>query len=100
MTTATQNAQSFEQKVKAQIEEANAKLHQLQATAKEKRTEAEAAAIAKLNTSREEIDRRVQDMKATHQEHVARAKSEIEADVARFKASVDEIAAKFKGSRK
>ena len=100
MATTTPHAPSFEEKVKAQVEEAKAKLDHIQATAREKRTNAETAAIAQLNTARQEIDRKLQDVKNTHQAHVARAKSEIETDAAKFKASVDEFTAKFKGNKK
>jgi len=92
--------QEFEQKIKGQVEQTRAKLDEIQAKAKEKRTEVETATIARLNTARQDIDRKVQDLKSAHQEHVARAKSEIEADVAKFKASVDEFTAKVKDSRK
>ena len=91
MATATSNApsslQAFHEKVKGQVDQAKAKLDQVQTNAKEKRTEAETAAIAKLNTAKQEIDRKLQDIKTTHQTHVSHAKTEINADVAKFKGS-------------
>ena len=65
-----------------------------------KRTDAETAAIGKLNTAKQDLDRKLQDLKGAHQAHVAQAKSEIETDTAKFKASVDELTAKVKGSKK
>jgi hypothetical protein len=100
MATATQNAPSFEQKIKGQIEDARATLERGQTAAKAKRTETEAAAIATLTSARQNIERKLQDLKGTHQSYVARAKSEIETDTATFKASVDTFTAKFKGGQK
>ena len=107
MAAATQaNAQTgstlkgFEDKIHAQVGEAKTKLAQIEATAKEKRSQAETAAISRLQTVTQEIDRKLEDLKATHAAHVARAKSGIEADVAKFKASVEGLAAKFKTTKK
>lgn len=99
MATTTQNAPSFEEKIKGQIEDAKAKLGTFQEKGKEKRNDAETAAITKLNTAKQDLDRRLQDLKGTHQAYVARAKSEIETDTAKFKASVDEFGTKFKNKK-
>jgi hypothetical protein len=99
MATTTQNTPSFEEKIKAQVDDAKEKLDQLHAKAREKGTGAETATVAKLNSAKQDIDRKLQDLKTAHQGHVTRAKSEIETDTAKFKASVDGFAAKFKGSK-
>jgi hypothetical protein len=91
---------AFEDKIKAQVGDAKSKLDQLEARAREKRAEAEATTINGLNATKQNIDRKLQDLKATHDAHVAHAKSDIESDVAKFKASVDELGAKFKTTRK
>jgi hypothetical protein len=52
------------------------------------------AAAAKLNAAKQDIDRRIQDLKTTNAVHVARAKAEIDADVARFKAAVNDLVAR------
>ncbi len=104
MTTAsTQNTaqapsatlKAYEDKINAQIGEAKAKLEQFEATAKEKKAQAEIVTISSLKTAKENIDRKLQDLKTTHDTHAARAKADIDADVARFEASIDELAAKF-----
>jgi len=107
MTTATKtNTQSgstlkdFEARIRAQVDEAKAKLAQLETKAKETRSQNETAAVNKLNTATQDIDRKLQDLKSTHETHVAHAKSEIEADVAKLKASIDDLGARFKTPRK
>jgi hypothetical protein len=44
-------------------------------------TAAETSTVNHLKTAKQDIDRKPQDLKSTHDPHVARAKSEIEADV-------------------
>jgi len=104
MRTATHSTASglkaFEDTIKAQVEDGKTKLDEFESKASEKRTGAETAAIAKLKTARQEIDRRLQDLKTTHATHVARAKSEIEADAAKFKNAVADLGARLAGGRK
>jgi gas vesicle protein len=105
MATATQgNTQTtlkaFEDKIQAQIDGAKTKLQQFEATAKAKGSAAETATVNNLKTTKQNIDRKLQDLKTTHDTHVAHAKSDIEADVAKFKASVEELGAKFKTIKK
>jgi hypothetical protein len=86
----------YEDKINAQIQEAKAKLDQFEAQAKKQGAQAELTAINHLKTAKQNIDRKLQDLKTTHETHVARAKADIEAEVTNFKASIDELAAKFK----
>jgi F0F1-type ATP synthase membrane subunit b/b' len=99
-TTHTGSMKAFEDKIRAQIDQAKASLQQFEAKAKEKGSDAETSAIAKLKTAKQDIDRKLQDLKTTHEGHVARAKSDIEADAEKFKASVEGLAAKFKPGKK
>ena len=96
--TSTGTLKAFEEKIKTQVADAKSKLDQFEA--KEKKAEAEAATISHLKTAKQNIDRKLQDLKATHDAHIAHAKSDIEADVAKFKASVDALGAKFKTIKK
>ena len=98
--TASETLKAYEDKIKAQIGDAKVKLEQFEAKAKDKRAQAETAAIDHLKAVKENIDRRLQDLKTTHASSVARAKSEIDAEVAKFKASIDELGAKFKTAKK
>jgi hypothetical protein len=45
---------------------------------------------------KQNIDRKLQDMKTTNATLVSRAKADIDADVATFKASIDELATRVK----
>jgi hypothetical protein len=68
--------------------------------AKEKRTQAETTAINQLKAAKDNVDRKPPDLKTAHEGHVARAKSDIDAEVAKFKASIDELGAKYKTAKK
>ena len=76
--TAAETLKTYEDKIKAQIDHAKAKLQQFETTAKEKRAQAETAAINHLKAVKENIDRKLQDLKTTHESHVAKAKSDID----------------------
>jgi len=89
---------AYEDKVAADMRDAKGRLEQFAANAKDKAAQAEVAAVNSLKTAQHNIDRKLQDLKGTHAEHMARAKADIDADVATFKASVDDFASKFKAS--
>jgi len=91
---------AYEDKVKAQLQDAKASLDQFEAKAKEKGAQAEITALNGLKTAKANIDQRLQDLKKTSDTHVARAKADIDADVATFKASVDNFNARFKSATK
>ena len=97
-TTPTPSAtlKAYEDKVSAQIQESKTKLEQLEASAKEKGAQAELNAINSLKSTRENIHRKVQDLKMMHENHMAHAQSAIDADVAAFKARIEELSAKLK----
>ena len=98
--TSTGTLKAFEDKIKAQVAEAKSKLDQLEGKAKEKRADAEATTFKQLKAANQNIERKLQDLKATHDAHVAHAKSDIEAEVAKFKASIEDLGAKFKTTKK
>jgi hypothetical protein len=87
---------AYEDKITAQIQEAKARLEQFEAKTRDKTAQSETAAIVSLKTAKQNIDRKLQDLRKTHDTNVARAKADIDADVAKFKASIDELAAKLK----
>lgn len=98
--TSTDSHKAFEDKIKAQVQDAKSRLDQIQASAKAKAGEAETTAASHLTTAKQEIDRKLQDLKTTHDTHVARAKSDIEADVATFKAAVAAFETNIKNGKK
>jgi len=96
--TQSQNAalKAYEDKVRAQVREGKAKLDQVAAMASEKKAQVEIDAIGGLNATRQNIERKLEDLKKTSEAHVSRAKADIDAEVANFKTSIDQVASKFK----
>jgi len=93
-----QNAtlKAYEDKVRAQLQEGKAKLDQLNAKAKEKQAQAEIDVVSRLNATKQNIEKKLQDLKTTADAQVSRAKADIDADVASFKSSINELASKIK----
>ncbi len=87
---------AYEEKITAQVEEAKAKLQEFEARAKEYKAQAEIDVIRKLKTTERDIDRKLQDLKTTHESHVEQAKADVAAEAARFKTAVEEVGAKLK----
>ena len=98
--TPSSTLKAYEDKVRAQLQDAKARVEQFEARAKEKGAQTEITAVNGLKTAKANIDRKLQDLKKTNDTYVARAKADIDADVATFKASVDSFNAKFKSSAK
>jgi multidrug resistance efflux pump len=88
---------AYEDKVRAQVQEAKAKLEQVEAKAKEQKADIEITAINRLKTTKQDIDRKLQGLKTTQDEHLAHARADIDADVSKFKASVDTLSGKLRG---
>jgi chromosome segregation ATPase len=93
--TASTTLKAYEDKVNSQIQEGKAKLEQLEAKAKQKSAQAELNAINSLKGTRENIQRKVQELKTTHENRMAAAQTAIDADVAAFKARIEELRAKL-----
>jgi len=93
--TASATLKAYEDKVSAQIQESKARLEQLEAKAKEKSAQAELNAINSLKGTKENIQRKVQDLRTTNENQMARAQTAIDADVTAFKARVEELSAKL-----
>ena len=89
---------AYEDKVNAQIREAKAKLEQFEAKATEQRTQAENKAIDDLKTTRQNLERRVRDLRSTQETNLERAKADISADVTKLNASIDELTTEFKSA--
>ena len=91
---------AYEDKVNAQIREAKAKLEQFEENATDQRTQEENKAIDALKTSRQNLERRVRDLRSTQESNLERAKADISADVTKLNASIDELATEFKSAIK
>src|SRR5262245_53271535 len=81
---------AYEAKGNTKIQEVKAQVEQFEAKAKERRAQAEITAIGQLRTARENVERKVHDLKTTHENNMARAKADITAEVGRLEASLKE----------
>jgi len=91
----------YKDEIAGHVRDAETRLGEFEAKAKAKGTQADASAISDLKAAKQNIDRKLQDLKATTAVNVSRAKAEINADVEQFKAAVNDFGAKFKsGSTK
>jgi hypothetical protein len=97
---AAERLKAYADKMRAQINDAKARLQQFETTAKEKGAQAEKAALNNLTAVKENIDRKLHDLATTHESRIAQAKSDIEAEVAKFKSSVEKLGAMFTSTRK
>jgi hypothetical protein len=87
---------AFEEKVNAQLQEAKAKIDEIEAHAKGKLAQAEIEAIKTFNVRRQEIEKKRQDLKTVGEAKAAQVRAEIESDIAKLKASLDQFSAKVK----
>lgn len=89
---------AYQEKVAAQVEQAKAKLHELEAHFKGQKAEAEIEAIRALKTAHQDIERKTKELKAIG-ETVAGAKSaqikaEIDAALANVNAKLAQLSSK------
>lgn len=89
---------AYQEKLRAQLQEAKAVLNGFEAHAKGKLAQSEIDTIARLKAKNQEIDKKVhQDLKVTAEVTLAaKIKSDIDAEMAKFKASLDQLNAKLK----
>ena len=89
---------AYQEKIDAQLREANALLNGFEAHAKGKLAQSEIDAISRLKAKHQEIDKKVhQDLKTTGEVAAAeKIKSDIDGEIAKFKTSLNQFAAKTK----
>jgi hypothetical protein len=88
-------AETFEEKIAAQLQEAEARLEQFEAKGKAKRVQAEIAAVEALKTARQNIERKLRDLKTINDAEIVRAKADIDTAAAALKTSLDELGRRF-----
>jgi hypothetical protein len=93
--TSGSTLQAYEDKIAAQIHAANARIDGFEARAKPRRAQAEITAIKGLKAARQEIERKMVDLKTTRDAQVARAKVDIDAAIVAFQASLEDFRRKF-----
>ena len=87
--------QAYEDKIAAQIHAANTRIDELEAKAKPRRAEAEAAAIDSLKAATQNIERMLANLKTTRDAGVVRAKADIDKAIVGFQASLEDFRRKF-----
>ena len=89
---------AYQERVRAQLQEAKALLNGFEAHAKGKLAQSEIDTISRLKAKHEEIDNKVHhDLKAAGAVAVsAKVKSEIDGEIAKFKTSLNQLTAKVK----
>jgi hypothetical protein len=87
---------AFEDKVSAQLQEAKAKIEEIEARAKVQKAQAQIDALKHLEKNRLEIETARHALKTLGEAKAAEAKAEIEAKLTKLRASVDEVGAKLK----
>ena len=89
---------AYQEKVRAQLQEAKAMLNGFEAHAKGKLAQSEIDTISRLKAKNQKIDKKVhQDLNVTGEVTLAaKIKSDIDAEMAKFKASLDQLNAKLK----
>ena len=86
---------AFEDTIVAQMQEAEARIEQFEAQARDKRLQAEIAAVNGLKAARQNIGRKPAELATTQDAQIVRAKADIDAAAAALKTSLDEFGRKF-----
>lgn len=86
---------AFEQKIEAQLQQAKAKLEELEARAKGKVAPGEIDAIQNLKTRHHEIEKKRQELKTVGEAKAETLKAQIDAELAKLKSSVADLATKI-----
>jgi F0F1-type ATP synthase membrane subunit b/b' len=97
-TSATLKA--YEDKVNAKILDAKARLELVEAKAAGQRTQAENKTIEQLNTTRQNLEQKVRELKTTQGANLERAQSDISAEVAKLHTSIDKLTDEFNAAMK
>jgi hypothetical protein len=86
----------FEDKVSAQLHDAQSQFEKIEARGKEKLAQAEIDSINLLKSRRREIEKKREDLKTAGYEKAAQIKTEIEADLAQLGGALEQLGARLK----
>ena len=87
--------EAFQDKIVAQIKEAEARIQQFEGKVRKKRLQAEIAAVNGLKAARLNIERKLKDLATTQESQIARAKADVDAAARALKTSLDEFGRKL-----
>ena len=86
---------AFEGKIVAQLQEAEARIEEFEAKARETRLQAEIAAVNGLKTATQNIERKLKDLATTQDAQIVRSKAAIDAAATSLKTSLDDLGRRF-----
>lgn len=86
---------TYEERIVAQIQDADTTLEKLEALAKDKRIQTQATAIATVKIARQNLEQKLRELATTSETHIARAKTEIDAASSALKTALDEFGRKL-----
>ena len=90
---------AYEDKISAQLQLAKAQLEELEARAKGQAAQAEIEAVSHLKATKQEIDKKHQDLKTGGEAKAEQVKAQIDAEMARLKTGMEQLAAKLKSPK-
>jgi uncharacterized protein involved in exopolysaccharide biosynthesis len=92
----TMNAQTkaYEEKVRAELQQAKSRLEELEARSKAEDEQAANDLINQVKTTHETIEKQLQELKTTAAEEMEQEKAEIDGGIAKLRAGLTELATK------
>ena len=90
-------AKAYEELITAKLQQAKAELERLEATARERKAQAEIHALNALKVKRDEIETRLREFITASKDGASQIKAELERRVAGFEKEMASLADKMKG---
>lgn len=96
MSAQNRYTKAYEEKIRAQLQQAKAQLVELEARAKSDIAQAGTDLVKDMKAWRREIEEKLQEMKTTGDANAEQVKADIEAKVAKMKSSLTELGVRLK----
>ena len=96
MTTQEATTKAYEDKIKADLQQAKDQLAEFEARAKGKMAQAEINTVNHLKTRHEEIEKKRQALKTTGEAKMEQTKAEIDGEIANLRTSLADLSKKLR----
>jgi gas vesicle protein len=96
MSAHNRHTKAYEEKIRAELQQAKAQLMELEARAKSDFAQAGTDLVKDVKARRHEIEEKLQEMKSTGDANAEQVKDDIEAKVAKMKSSLTELGVRLK----
>jgi hypothetical protein len=96
MSAQNRHTKAYEEKIRAELQQAKAQLVELEARAKSDIAQAGTDLVKDVKARRHEIEEKLQEMKTTGDANAEQVKADIEAKVAKMKSSLTELGVRLK----